>query len=112
LHNGVKYEGLQGLSQLPGIDHVRVLLGGPPFTQDEYDPTRHRIAKPKVELLVDKTGVGAAVTDLLKERGLRFTSVTITSLGQKINRASSGGYNVPKLDLVAALEVPFHKDVF
>ena len=58
-------------------DGVRDLLTGPPFTDDEYDPSRHRIAKPKVELLVDKTGVGVAVTDLLKERRLRFTPVAI-----------------------------------
>jgi hypothetical protein len=87
-------------------DGVRALLTGPPFTEDEYDPTRHRIAKPKVELLVDKTGVGVAVTDLLKERRLRFTPVTIHG-GEKLTR-NKGTYNVPKGDLVAALEVPFH----
>jgi hypothetical protein len=87
-------------------DGVWALLTGPPFTEDEYDPTRHRIAKPKVELLVDKTGVGVAVTDLLKERRLRFTSVTIHG-GEKVTR-NSGTYNVPKGDLVASLEVPFH----
>jgi hypothetical protein len=87
-------------------DGVRALLTGPPFTEDEYDPTRHCIAKPKVELLVDKTGVGVAVTDLLKERRLRFTPVTIHG-GEKVTR-NSGTYNVPKGDLVAALEVPFH----
>jgi hypothetical protein len=90
-------------------DHVRDLLSGPPFTEDEYDPSKHRIAKPTVELLVDKTGVGVAVTDLLKERRLRFTSITITGMGQKITYAGKGAYNVPKMDLVAALEVPFHK---
>jgi hypothetical protein len=87
-------------------DGVRALLTGPPFTEDEYDPSRHRIAKPKVELLVDKTGVGVAVTDLLKERRLRFTPITIHG-GHNVTR-DKGTYNVPKGDLVAALEVPFH----
>jgi hypothetical protein len=87
-------------------DGVAALMRSDTLNRDEYDPSRHRVAKPKSELLVDKTGVGVAVTDLLKERGLKFTSVTIHG-GEKVTRAK-GAYNVPKLDLVAALEVPFH----
>ncbi len=71
--------------------------------RDPWDPTP-RLERP--ELVVDATGVGRAVTDLLKERGLRFKAVTITG-GDKVN-AVAGGYRVPKRDLVAALEVPFH----
>jgi hypothetical protein len=59
-------------------------------------------------LVVDKTGVGVAVTDLLTERGLRYIGVTITGLGQKANKVGVRDYTVPKADLVAALEVPFH----
>jgi len=63
------------------------------------------------ELVVDNTGVGVAVTDLLRERGLTFRPVTIT--GGDVARASETQekgrhYRVPKRDLVAALEVPFH----
>jgi hypothetical protein len=90
-------------------DSVRDLLYGPLFTADEYDPQHHRIAKPEVQLIVDKTGVGVAVTDLLKERRFNYVGVTITSLAQKVNCVSMNTYNVPKMDLVAALEVPFHK---
>jgi len=71
--------------------------------RDPWDPTP-RLERP--ELVVDATGVGRAVMDLLKERGLRFRAVTITG-GDKVN-AVAGGYRVPKRDLVAALEVPFH----
>jgi hypothetical protein len=87
-------------------DGVSALMRSETLNSDEYDPSRGRIAKPRVELLVDKTGVGVAVTDLLKARGLRFTAVTIHG-GEQISRPK-GAYNVPKLDLVAALEVPFH----
>ena len=90
-------------------DGVAALIGNETLNRDEYDPSRGRVAKPKLELLVDKTGVGVAVTDLLKERGLRFTPVSIHG-GEKVTR-SGGAYNVPKLDLVAALEVPFHTEV-
>lgn len=57
-------------------------------------------------LLVDNTGVGRAVTDQLRERRLTFDPVTITG-GERATRAE-GEWRVPKKDLVAALEVPFH----
>jgi hypothetical protein len=87
-------------------ERVAALMRSETLNRDEYDPSRGRVAKPRVELIVDKTGVGVAVTDLLKARGLKFTAVTIHG-GEKVTR-SGGAYNVPKLDLVAALEVPFH----
>jgi hypothetical protein len=63
------------------------------------------------ELIVDATGVGVAVTDLLKERGLAFRPVTITG-GDAVHASTSKvrgkSWRVPKRDLVAALEVPFH----
>ena len=58
------------------------------------------------DLLVDSTGVGRAVTDQLRERRLMFRAVTITA-GEKAARVD-GEWRVPKKDLVAALEVPFH----
>ena len=85
------------------------LMNNPVFKQDEYDPVRRRMSKAKVKLLVDKTGVGAGVTDLLKKYGLKFVSVSIHG-GYKVTHAPGNTYNVPKRDLVAALEVPFHTD--
>jgi hypothetical protein len=86
-------------------DGVVAVMRSEALNSDEYDPRRHRIAKPRVELLVDKTGVGRGVTDILKERGLRFTGVVIH--GGEATHHSDGAYHVPKKDLVAALEVPF-----
>jgi len=88
-------------------DFVRALLTGSPFTDNVRDG--FRIRKARTELIVDKTGVGVAVTDLLKERRLNHIAVTITGLGQKVNRHGTKEYSVPKQDLVSALEVPFHK---
>lgn len=45
-----------------------------------------------------------AVTDPLKARGFTFTPVIIHG-GEKVTN-SSGAYDVPKLNRVAALEVP------
>ena len=85
-------------------DGVAALMRSEALNWDEYDPTRHRVAKAKAQLLVDKTGVWRGVTDILKERGLRFTGVVIHG-GETAHR-SDGSYHVPKKDLVAALEVP------
>jgi hypothetical protein len=88
-------------------DQVKSLLTSPPFTTPIISDGR--LARPTTELIVDRTGVGVAVTDLLKERRLNYIAVTITGLGQKVNRHSTKEYSVPKQDLVSALEVSFHK---
>ena len=79
-------------------DKVKCLLTGLPFTTPVI--SGGRLAMPTTELIVDKTGVGVAVTDLLKERRLNYIAVTITGLGQKVNRHGSKEYSVPKQDLV------------
>jgi hypothetical protein len=90
-------------------DYVRGLLTGPPFTDDIFDG--FRIRKATTQLIVDKTGVGVAVTDLLKERRLGFVAVTITGMAQQVHQKSPREYSVPKQDLVSALEIPFHKGI-
>ena len=72
---------------------VAALMRSPALTADEYDLVRRRVRKPKLDLLVDKTGVGAAVTDLLKVHGLKFMAVTIHG-GERVTH-SKGSYNVP-----------------
>ena len=80
-------------------------MRSPVFTDYEYDPVRHRYSIPKVRLYIDKTGVGAAVTELFTQRNIRYTGITITG-GEKAGRRGKD-HTVPKRDLVAALEVPF-----
>lgn len=53
-------------------------------------------------LVVDETGVGAGVVDLLKERGLSPRCVTITG-GDQVTRDGAAGFRVPKRDLVTAV---------
>ena len=87
-------------------DKVAALVRSPEIRPTEYDPARARHFSNPPELAVDNTGVGRAVTDLMKTRDLKFRPITITG-GDKVS-AVNGGYRVPKRDLVAALEVPFH----
>jgi hypothetical protein len=88
------------------VEKVAALVRDEKLSPPEYDPSRGRYSSQPPKLVVDNTGVGVAVTDLLKVKELRFTPVTITGG----NRAHKKGTNwrVPKRDLVAALEVPFH----
>jgi hypothetical protein len=55
-------------------------------------------------LVVDSTGVGRPVVDMLHEMGLSPIGVTITS-GLNSGSDGEGGYTVPKRDLVSNLQV-------
>jgi hypothetical protein len=89
-------------------DKVAALMREEALSPNEHDPSRARIYRSEPRLIVDNTGVGVAVSDLLKARGLKFEAVTITG-GDRTHRTKTGGtWRVPKRDLVAALEVPFH----
>jgi hypothetical protein len=56
-------------------------------------------------LVVDRTGVGPAVTDLLRKSGVSHMGVSITA-GDRERRDNKGWY-VPKGNLVSALQVAF-----
>ncbi len=57
-------------------------------------------------LVVDYTGVGRALVDMLRKAstGCRIIPVTITA-GQAVTRAEDGSYHVPKKELVTSLQL-------
>jgi hypothetical protein len=55
--------------------------------------------------LIDNTGVGAPVSDLIGKEQLRFCPITITG-GDKVTR-DGRSIRVPKRDLVSTLQVLF-----
>ena len=69
---------------------------------------RHSVFVPGTTLVVDATGVGGAVVDLLRQalRGtgllVELTPVVITG-GLQVSAGKSGGYLVPKWELMEAL---------
>lgn len=72
----------------------------------EATGTALRLSDPAVSLVVDATGVGAAVVDLLSEAALDADLVPVVIHGgDTVNRADNGGYRVPKRDLVSVLQV-------
>ena len=72
------------------VGRVKALLSTPPLTDE-------------CALAVDATGVGIAVTDMLRNAGLHFDGVTITS-GEKETREGSR-WRVPKRNLISACQV-------
>lgn len=64
-----------------------------------------KIARDKIILLVDATGVGVPVIQMMKEEGLKPIGITIT--GGKTENMNDLGYTVPKGELVSALQVLF-----
>jgi len=67
------------------VEKVAALVRDEKLSPTEYDPSRGRYSSRPPSLVVDNTGVGVAVTDLLKGKRLRFTPVTITG-GTRLTR--------------------------
>ncbi len=75
-------------------DHVRELLEAPAL-------------KGQTELVVDATGVGRPVVDMLRQRELDPTAITITG-GDAVTY--DAGWRVPKRDLVGSVQVLLQTD--
>jgi hypothetical protein len=68
-------------------------------------PWRHPLPPaPHVALVVDRTGVGAAVFDVLKGAGLEPIGVTIHG-GDLVTRAAADDFRTPKRDLAASVHI-------
>lgn len=88
------------------VRHIERFALGTPYTRISK-AMRQVISNPALSggscLVVDATGVGKAVVDLLKQEGIPLKQVTITG-GEKVSR-DGGAFTVPKRDLVAMLQV-------
>lgn len=114
------FRGREGVEQLsPRLQRERdEALGRHPLPEERFElgtdyseiasRVRETISAPPIEndylLAVDETGVGGAVVEQLKARGVRFRGVTITG-GREEKRHERGRYSVPKKDLVARAQV-------
>jgi hypothetical protein len=89
-----------GLSYPQIIDRVLELLSRPPLGGDD-------LAKP-ADLVIDDTGAGRPVSDLLVDRGLRPIRVTITA-GLKAEPKHGDRWHVPKELLISGLDAELHE---
>ena len=92
------------------VRHLKRFELGTPYPRIIEDVghllSRGPLLKKRVALLIDKTGVGAAVVDHFLEAGLKPIPITIHG-GDTVTREPHGrrGYRVPKRELVAAAQV-------
>ncbi len=83
-----------GLSYVAQTQEIAGLLGRPPLSSS-------------CELIVDDTGVGRAVSEIILSAGLKPTRVTITG-GDQQSQKSRDRWHVPKQMLVSALDARLH----
>src|SRR6185312_4085667 len=103
------------LAPLPMVLHVRqierVPLGTPypRVVEKIWGMARSRAMAGQCVVVVDATGVGTPVIDMLRaaDLGCELTAVTIT--GGERPRSGSGRVSVPKKDLIASLQLSLEK---
>ncbi len=64
--------------------------------------------KLNTSLVIDQTGVGRAVFDLFRERGIPTIGITIKA--DESETSTRGGFRVAKLQLVSRLQAMLHSD--
>src|SRR5215213_4566794 len=92
----VHLERVRGARYPAIVDHTRALIAA----------LRARQPRPHVALIVDYTGVGRAVADLLEDARLDadVTLATITG-GDSVTRGERGEQRIPKRDLASVVQV-------
>jgi hypothetical protein len=86
------------------MDRVRDLVGDAKLRVRRRVSARRSVTR-LPELIVDATGVGVGVVEMLKDRGLGYRAVSITG---GISETGGGGtYHVPKRNLVSRAVAPF-----
>lgn len=70
----------------------------------EFARSGHLTTGAPVSMVVDQTGVGVAVVDLLRDAGLDPIAITITG-GDTVSRPAWNEYRTPKRELAGVLQV-------
>ena len=92
-------ERVRGLSYVDIVDRLKTMMATPPLCGDA--------GTPPAELIVDATGVGRGVCDLISDAGLSYTGIVITG-GTETTHAQGNFWHVSKLDLVSRLDGKLH----
>ena len=85
-----------GLPYPEVVEHVRQLVRRSPLGKN-------------VKVVVDATGVGAPVVDLLKQAGLGCQVIPVVITGADMESSDGVRYRVPKRDLMTGLQVAFQR---
>jgi hypothetical protein len=85
------------------VERVKELVRDEALTETVHNSYTLRTETHPPELVVDATGVGRPVVDMLRREGLSFAPVLIT--GGDIEHHDNGFYKVPKRNLVSAVQI-------
>jgi hypothetical protein len=88
-----------------GVRHLQRWLGVDyPTIAEELRPMLARLDKPA--LIVDATGVGVAVCDILAKAALPIGALVrvVITAGHAVTKGTKGGWNVPKRELVSVAQ--------
>lgn len=85
------------------VARVKELVTDPLLAEEIYNEWGTRLGARPPDLVVDATGVGRPVVDMLRKEGLSYSAVLIT--GGDIEHHENGFYRVPKRNLVSAVQV-------
>jgi hypothetical protein len=85
------------------VERVKELIRDPALTGTTYNWHTGRNVTLRPELVVDATGVGRPVVDMIRREGLSFAPVLIT--GGDIEHHDNGFYKVPKRNLVSSVQL-------
>lgn len=88
-----------GLSYPAQVQHVADLLARPPLCGGDM--------RPRADLVLDQTGVGAPVGDIFAEAGLRPIRVTITA-GNEVTCVGLDRWHVSKTHLISGVDALLH----
>jgi hypothetical protein len=85
------------------VERVKELVRDPALRETHYNWHSGLNETSLPELVVDATGVGRPVVDMMRREGLSFAPVLIT--GGDIEHHDNGFYKVPKRNLVSAVQI-------
>lgn len=91
-----------GLSYPVQVQHVSDLLARPPLCGNENQI--------RAELVIDQTGVGAAVGDIFADAGLKPIRVSITG-GSEVTCVGADRWHVAKTILISTVDAMLHRGV-
>ena len=95
--------------EMPHLERPPLGTSYPAINERLKDLIARLPAHKRLNILVDRTGCGRPVVDLMRKEKLRVIPITITA-GGSVRGGVYGGYNVPKKELVSNLAIQFQAD--
>ena len=100
------------LTRLRHLHRVKLGTSYPDVVSVVKEITQSPALDGRCTVVVDGTGVGVPVVDLLKRAGMRARVVPVTITSGDRENSNGGSFRVPRRDLIAGLQVLFEDKKF